>query len=340
MLDKKNVSIFGGSFNNDVIEGTFKVLHQYKSFAFMDGPKTGKIEVLDENNNAMSVWCNEDDFEYLVHEEGAEPTITHTSKSMSDGDLAILITERFSTLERMGHGVVSGHVNSLIVSGSAGIGKTFTLSGIMEHAAETKQVQGYDAYSGSCGAAGLYQALYNFSGVGDVLMLDDMDRIFYDDEAINLLKAALDTGGKRKVSWLKESKWLKENDIPDTFEFKGSVIFITNEDFHRRIQQGGKLAPHMEALISRSCYLDLAIHSARAIMIRVNQVVRESNMLQKKGLSAVQIEQMMEWLVFNSDELLRLDLRTCLKIADFMNMDYSSWQSSARSVLLKPTLKY
>jgi hypothetical protein len=340
MLDKSNVEIFEGTYNNEIIAGSFKVIHPYKCFEMLNGPKSGKIEVLDENDERMSVWVNADDYEYLTLTPEEITKRQHTRTQMTTSALDSLITERFDTLERMAHGVISGHCKALVVSGSAGIGKTFTLSRVLQEADDAGKINCFETFSGSCGAAGLYQALYNFSSEGDVLMLDDMDKIFHDDEAINILKAALDTGGKRKVSWLKESRWLAENDIPDTFEFKGSCIFITNEDFHKRIQSNNKLAPHMEALVSRSSYLDLAIHSPRAIMIRVNQVVQNTNMLQKKGLDNSMIDELVEWLIFNQDNLMRLDLRTCLKIADFMKMDYSTWQQTARSVLLKPTFSY
>ena len=49
-----------------------------------------------------------------------------------------------------------------------------------------------------------------------------------DDLSLNILKAALDSSKKRYISWNTDSNMLGREGIPDRFEFKGSVIFITN----------------------------------------------------------------------------------------------------------------
>ncbi|NBR61845.1 MAG: hypothetical protein EBT86_09405, partial [Actinobacteria bacterium] len=88
-----------------------------------------------------------------------------------------------------------------------------------------------EVVKGSATPIGLYQTLYKYSDKNCVLVFDDCDSILLDDVSLNLLKGALDSGKKRKISWLSESAALRREGIPDSFNFHGSVIFITNLKF-------------------------------------------------------------------------------------------------------------
>ena len=46
--------------------------------------------------------------------------------------------------------------------------------------------------------------------------------------SLNQLKALCDSSATRRISWLKESQALKEDDVPTTYEFGGTFIFISN----------------------------------------------------------------------------------------------------------------
>jgi hypothetical protein len=62
------------------------------------------------------------------------------------------------------------------------------------------------------------------------VVLDDCDSVFKDPDAVNLLKAALDSYDTRKISYI-SSKPLKDEfgePIPAHFEFTGRIIFISN----------------------------------------------------------------------------------------------------------------
>ncbi len=47
------------------------------------------------------------------------------------------------------------------------------------------------------------------------------------EDALNILKALCDTSSTRKVSYMKEAPQLRENDIPQSFEYNGAMIFIS-----------------------------------------------------------------------------------------------------------------
>ena len=164
-------------------------------------------------------------------------------------------------------------------------------------------------------------------------MLDDIDSIFDDQEALNLLKGALDTGRQRNISWLGASKFLKEEGADQSFSFNGTVIFITNVNFDERIAKGGKLGVHYEALISRCMYLDLGIHSMREVLVRIHQVIKSTNMMQNLGVSEKQTAEMMNWMTKNVDDLRKVDLRTMIKLAQAVKAAPKGWEKVAKAAL-------
>ena len=70
--------------------------------------------------------------------------------------------------------------------------------------------------------------------------------------ALNLLKGALDSYGKRIISWNAD---MRDDDLPKSFNFEGRVIFISNMD-QNRIDQ---------ALRSRSMMIDLSMTAEQKI---------------------------------------------------------------------------
>jgi len=83
-------------------------------------------------------------------------------------------------------------------------------------------------FKGRATAAGLYITLYENSD--KIVILDDCDSVFKDDDAVNILKGALDSYDTRKISYItsRELKDSYQNPVPRQFEFTGRVIFISN----------------------------------------------------------------------------------------------------------------
>ena len=172
-------------------------------------------------------------------------------KKESKEEISARIRERYNTLERMAYRIAHLQIPCLIVSGPAGLGKSFTIEKAL--AANESEHHTHDIMKGSISAVGLYIALYEQRENG-VVVLDDCDDVFRDETALNLLKAVLDTSEKRIVSYRKNARWLEENDIPQSFEFKGSVAFCTNIDFEQEILKNTKMATHFKALINKIHY--------------------------------------------------------------------------------------
>lgn len=238
-------------------------------------------------------------------------------KVETEEQIADRIAKRFSIMNRMVDGVINGFVPSMIVFGAPGIGKTWDIDKALKRAAATDGLE-YDVVKGACTAPGLYNALYKMRD-GGVVVLDDCDGIFRDEDALNLLKSALDSTDERTISWRKMSSWVydpditsddevKDDQVPNKFDFNGSVIFITNIDFQAKIAAESKMSPHFKALMSRSLYLDLTLKTIRDRLVRIRQVFL-GPMHESEGLNPVQAAELMEFVESKATEWQELSLR-------------------------------
>lgn len=248
--------------------------------------------------------------------------------------LEAAIDERFEALETLADAVVGSNVRSLIVAGAPGVGKTFILDKKLTEAENTGKIQNYVQIKGSISPIGLYVTLYENRKKGAVIVLDDIDSVFNDEESLNLLKGALDSSEKRRISWMKDSSYLRDSDIPKTFEYEGQIVFITNVDIDAAADRGGKTGNHMAALLSRSVFLDLGIHTNDAIMVRIRSVINKTTMVQDLGLSKAESIRILDWMTDNVDSLRSISLRTVIQVASFMKSS-SDWQKLAKVTMLK-----
>lgn len=255
------------------------------------------------------------------------------------------IALRYDAMERMTRRLVQGKIASLIISGPPGLGKSFTVqSALVEQfpeGPETVDEEGnsalrYDRVSGSISAVGLYQALW-YTRNGGVLVLDDVDEVFRDETALNLLKGALDSSPVRVISWRKEARWLEEHGIPDRFEFKGHVVFLTNLDFEALIQSGKRDAEHFKALIDRSMYLCLTLRTRRDFMIRIRQVAggAEGMLATTFKLTEEQVEEVLDYIAENQTRFYGLSLRLAGQVAQCMAADPENWRRDVEATKMR-----
>ena len=253
------------------------------------------------------------------------------AESMNDIDARIKHT--FAVLNKVAGGVIGGHIRAAIISGAPGCGKTYTLEAALTAAAREDKIR-YESVKGSMSAIGLYRSLFECCEENCVLVIDDCDSIFGDIDALNLLKAALDTGKTRKVHWNKESRVLNEEGIPRSFEFKGAVIFITNIDFAKEVDREVKMSPHYEALLSRTMYLDLGIHNKREVLVRISQVVYSDTFLKENCITKDAAKDMMAWLTANLSRVRVLSIRTILQLVQLVKTD-GEWKEMAEAIMLR-----
>jgi hypothetical protein len=264
------------------------------------------------------------------------PAFIQPIRKESVAEIEVKLQDRFEALEIMSEATGRGINRALIVSGPAGLGKSFTVEAKM--AELEKQGHHITYIKGYVRPLALYKLLYESRRSNSVLVFDDSDSIFYDDVSMNLLKSACDSTDRRVLHWLSRSLEREEDEdgenIPEKFEFEGSIIFITNYDFDRLIDSGNKLAPHFEALVSRSHYLDLAMKTKLDYLVRIKQVVR-GGMLRDRGFSVSEETLIMEFIVDNVDRLRELSLRMVVKLSGLYKMDRVNWQKLAKQTCFR-----
>ncbi|MDD3263415.1 MAG: ATP-binding protein [Candidatus Nanoarchaeia archaeon] len=333
-----------------VINGEFEVVRDFVETRFIpngNSDKDGKIFV-NINGKSKGIWVNMTDFHYTDREAVNNNNNTDSSnieetadivntKKETPSEMIERISSRFNVMNIMTDGIIYNSIKSLIISAAPGVGKTYGVETKLEKAHEDGIIQKYTFIKGQCSPIGLYMSLWEHKDEGNVLVFDDADSVFYDDVALNILKAALDSGLKRVISWNTVSKALEEADIPNRFEFNGTVVFISNLNFDKMISKGNKLAPHLSALVSRSIYLDLGVHEAEEILIRINHVIMNTDMIDNLNLEPEQISEMVDWINDNATKLRSLSLRTVLQVANFIKTSSSGWKEIAKVTLFKPS---
>ena len=265
-----------------------------------------------------------------------QPSLALTKSTETVEQIEEKLTDRFVALEVLSEATGKGVNRSLIVSGPAGLGKSYTVEQKMKELEE----QGHNVtyIKGYVRPLSLYRLLYESRFDNCVLVFDDSDSIFADDVSMNLLKSACDSTDVRKLHWLSRSIEKVEDEdgekIPNNFEFEGSVIFITNYDFDDLIARGSKLAPHFEALVSRSHYLDLAMKTKLDYVVRIKQVVA-MGMLDSRGFTSSDAATIVDFVEKNMDSLRELSLRMVIKLATLMKMDSMNWQKLAKQTCFR-----
>jgi hypothetical protein len=259
-----------------------------------------------------------------------------STKVETDEEVMDRIEQRFNILDDMTKAAINGDIRAMIVQGPPGVGKSYGVEFQLEKAGLFDKMSGrkikYEVIKGAMTPIGLYATLYRHSDPKNVLVFDDCDSILLDDLALNILKAALDSGKKRRIHWNADSALLRREGIPDSFDFKGSVIFITNLKFNNI--KSKKLQDHLEALQSRCHFLDLTLDTTRDKILRIRQIFRKGDLFQDYNLTSEQGEQIVQFMQDNHARLREISLRMALKLADLTKIS-SNWQQLAESTCMR-----
>ena len=258
-----------------------------------------------------------------------QDTVVKTTKE-TDEEVMQRLANRFEILEDMTRAVKAGKVRSMIVTGPPGVGKSFGVEQVLSkhdvfaNVANDEKLKKYEVVKGAMSALGLYAKLFAYKDAKSILVFDDCDSVLLDDLSLNILKAALDSGSKRMIHWNTDSRLLANEGIPNSFEFKGGCIFITNIKFEH--VKSKKLKDHLEALESRCHYLDLTIDTEREKLLRIKQVVRDADMLAKYDLDDSAKQEVVDFIMANAKRMRELSLRMVLKVADIRVSMPGKWK--------------
>jgi hypothetical protein len=325
------VQIANGSHRGTEITGSFEVVSPLKKsskgdwFITVNGSDTefakDKIRVRVKSPDDISA---------------EEEVITETDEQAMNR-----IKERFEILDEMTEATLDGVVRGMVVSGPPGVGKTYGVEQVLEKDGIFDMLgdkpSRYTFVKGAMSPIGLYVKLYEYSNAGNILVLDDCDSILFNEDALNILKAALDSGKKRKISWHSDSRILRNEGVPNEFIFEGAVVFITNLKFDN--VKSSKIKDHLDAILSRCHYLDLSIDSYRDKILRIKQIARDGGLFDEKGLTKYQEQDIIDFMVANQTKMRELSLRMAQKLADLCKMapQNDRWKRLAMTTCMKGT---
>jgi len=335
---------YGEYRNQPIIDQSFELVKGYaegKRGGFITVKNDGKFPQVQIANVKIKVnninditWGTEKPIMADANLELA-PVVTETDEEAMDR-----IKTRFNILDDMAKATIAGDIRAMIVSGPPGVGKSYGVEQQMEKASLFDQLTNsrtrYEVVKGAMTALGLYAVLYKYSDAKNVLVFDDCDSVFQDDLALNILKAALDSGKSRRICWNSDSSLLNREGIPNSFEFKGSCIFITTLKFENI--KSKKLQDHLEALQSRCHFLNLTIDSDRDKMLRIKQVDRdcEGGLFRDYDFNEGQGQEIFDFMEENAHKLREISMRMALKIADLFKVTgVNNWKVLAESTCMK-----
>jgi len=238
------------------------------------------------------------------------------------------INERFSFVEKLVNMVANNIQPSAIITGEGGLGKTYTVTKTLENNGykDISDLADFDVgavintrkcftmVKGFSTAKGLYRTL--FENNRSIIVFDDCDAVLKDPVALNLLKGALDSYGKRIISWNAD---MRDDDLPRSFNFEGRVIFISNMD-QDRIDQ---------AIRSRSMMIDLSM-SAEQKIDRMEYIANSDEFMPE--FDATHKQDALKLIRELANEAKEISLRTLISVTKIRSAN-KDWKEMATYLL-------
>ena len=235
------------------------------------------------------------------------------------------INQRFGFVSDMVNMLVKGDQASVVISGPGGLGKSHTVTKALNDAGmrdvtlldefevggKINTSKSYRVIKGYSTPKGLYRTLYeNKDGV---VVFDDCDSVLKDPVSLNLLKGALDSYSRRVISWRAD---MRDEELPQSFEFKGRVVFISNLSSDSMDQ----------AIITRSMAVDLTMTTKQKVE-RMRHIVSEADFLpeyskQEKADALDLIDSLQE-------DVKELSLRTLIQTTKIRKSSGAKWKDLA-----------
>lgn len=225
------------------------------------------------------------------------------------------ISTRFNFLARMVTMVATGVPNALIITGSGGLGKSYTVMECLASAGLEEDVD-FVVVRGHSTPKSLFRTLYE--NRDRIVVFDDCDSVLKLETCVNLLKAALDSNPVRTISWLTERSDETDGALPSRFNFEGKVIFISNQ----------KLLAIPQPMLSRALYVDVSMTSDEKLerMMAIAPRIRPELDLGTK-MEAI------DFMRTIKDHVKDLNIRTLLKVLDIRASDPEQWREISEYVL-------
>jgi hypothetical protein len=237
------------------------------------------------------------------------------------------INKRFGFVENLVSMVASGVQPSAVITGEGGLGKSFTVTktltagGFVDMSSFADIADGsimpkkrFIVIKGYSTPKGLYRTLYENNG--QVIVFDDCDSVLRDPVSLNLLKGALDSYSKRIISWRAD---LRDDDLPQAFEFTGRVVFISNLSMQNLDQ----------AIRSRSMTIDLSMTTTEKID-RMEYIVKSGEFMPEYDIKVK--TDAINFIREIADNVKELSLRSLIKVCK-IRAGNKEWRDLAEYML-------
>jgi hypothetical protein len=259
-----------------------------------------------------------------------EPTAVKANEETL-ADKVKFLDETLTDIYDISRKVAAGAFNSLMISGRAGTGKTFSVEKALKDEGLVED-DDYIIVSGAVSTIMMFKKMFQYRN--KVLVFDDCDAVFRDENGRNILKAALDTKKVRRISYLKKSglvfdpkdfemdpegefNMIENGMVPAYFDFAGRVIFISNLAKDKADPDG--------AIRSRSILIDVNPDDV-TLMERIKTLLPY---LEPKDMPMKDKEEIYEFMKKAND----VSMRTFVKAAGFKVAGLPNWERMSKRYL-------
>lgn len=309
-----------------------------------DTPNSDEISKKSEPDYYIKITAQDRETKKFLSVKGdkrAESLLQKISKEVLEPDYKKEVKDPdslFGIMKNLVQVVCRRNRNALIIYGGPGIGKTWVVTDTIKSEGLAKNKDWF-TIKGKITTSALYQTLF-MHRKGSLLVFDDTDSIWGDQEAANILKAALDSYDERVISWVsprtvnvskmtdsqKEEyndtidKKMEENPddpkirLPSEFIFNGRIIFISNLAYDK----------FDTAVLNRSAKIDMTLTQEQVFK-------RMKNILEHLGDKSVPInikEEILEFLMSQSNKGIMdsVSMRTYVAAEDFYKSGLPNWR--------------
>ena len=246
------------------------------------------------------------------------------------------VEARFETFKRTVDDLVMGIIYCVLIYGTAGVGKSWTVEQILTRRGMEKG-KDYTWLTSKCTPAALYETALRYRN-GGIIVMDDVNLKENKGQMMEILKSMTDTYETRTVVWNTKGAFEQVSDpkeaeklaqkfengesktMPSQFSFKGKVIIITNlieSDFD-------------DALLSRAMNVPLFLtedEKLEHMKLKLREIRPEMDL----GLKEEVLNYLIEFHAMNEEinkeagvenlERTQLDLRTLVQALNIAEKD-------------------
>ena len=125
----------------------------------------------------------------------------------------------YNALDEWIQAFARGFLNLVILIGSPGLQKSRVIRQVLGDAA--RWIEGHAT------AFGMYCELYRHRGLP--IVIDDVDSLYADRQAVRLLKCLCQTESRKRINWCSKASALEREGIPQEFFTTSKVLIIAND---------------------------------------------------------------------------------------------------------------